>query len=437
MSIDFLLTFVIDAGLMLWLGAQCWRSFILPALIVRGEAGIVKKVEQRFDRFFMLPMLVILFVANSNVVFQQHFPFLWTWRLLLPVLAIVNAAVPYAWRRRGQAVDEMLGLVDALLAVALLTVVVLSQPLLVRNDSLQLYAVIDQWFILFALCLMVGNLLFFMLIVFPLLSLDDAQGQRLALLMKQCSPLILFASAIFAIGLGGELFLQMARAAYLVESSYGRAALVAFTILIAAVIDWVWCMHEAKLLELVKATGDEENESKQNVEESGVRKPGPGKGRSYTRSVMGGVNVGVICGLGLLICIEVMNVFAGSVVLASRSKSPNSVAPSPPYRATMKTTDDQLTLKVLVTPNRFGVNTFTVTVLQQDGMALDGAQVAIYTTMTEMDMGTDVIALKPIGAGQYSAQGDLSMSGRWRLRIVVRTGPSTIHEVSILIDTPF
>ncbi len=444
MSIDFVLAIVIDVGLMCWLGAQCWRSFVLPMVMNRGEVGVVKKVERRFERLFALPMLVILFVANGVIVFEQHLPFLWEWRLLILVLAMVNAGVPYVWRHRGQVVDEMLSLIDALLAVALLTIVVLSSPMAVRDASLPLYGVIDQWLILFALCLMVGSLLFLMIVVLPVLSVDGSKERVwvLVTILRCCSPLILSGSALFALALCGKLFLQVAEVGYFIETAYGRATIVAILLLIAFIFDWIWCRYGVKSSRLVEVVHDGGNGSRgerEETEEGEAEKQALERERRYGQVVAGGVNVGVLCGLGLLLCVGAMDMFAGSVVSLHQPvlRPPSAGAPSQPYRATVRTTDGQLTIKVLVTPNRFGVNTFVVTAAQQDGRLVTGAQVAIYTTMTEMDMGTDVVALKAVGAGQYSAQGDLSMSGRWRLRIVVRSGQNVAHEVSIVIDTPF
>ncbi|MBV8822460.1 MAG: hypothetical protein JO123_06685, partial [Ktedonobacteraceae bacterium] len=63
--------------------------------------------------------------------------------------------------------------------------------------------------------------------------------------------------------------------------------------------------------------------------------------------------------------------------------------------------------------------------------------VSLYTTMLDMDMGTDSINLQPDGKGHFSASGDLSMSGDWQIRIEIRTPDNTLHEVNVRFFTPF
>ena len=56
--------------------------------------------------------------------------------------------------------------------------------------------------------------------------------------------------------------------------------------------------------------------------------------------------------------------------------------------------------------------------------------------MLDMEMGTDQVDLQPHGHRQYSAQGMLSMAGRWQIRILLRTPDATLHEASLELDTP-
>jgi hypothetical protein len=47
--------------------------------------------------------------------------------------------------------------------------------------------------------------------------------------------------------------------------------------------------------------------------------------------------------------------------------------------------------------------------------------VELRLTMLDMDMGQSVLDLQPKGQGVYAAEGDLlSMSGRWRIDLLVR-----------------
>jgi copper transport protein len=74
-----------------------------------------------------------------------------------------------------------------------------------------------------------------------------------------------------------------------------------------------------------------------------------------------------------------------------------------------------------IAPLRVGSNLFQVT-LQSKGQPVDNADlVELRLTMLDMDMGQSVLDLQPKGQGVYAAEGDLlSMSGRWRIDLLVR-----------------
>lgn len=82
-----------------------------------------------------------------------------------------------------------------------------------------------------------------------------------------------------------------------------------------------------------------------------------------------------------------------------------------PFNATVKTKNNKVTIKLTVSPNRFGTNVFTVSVLSSNGVPDTNVGVTIYTQMMDMDMGTDTVNLQPDGKGNFSAQGDLNMGG--------------------------
>ncbi|TMD87182.1 MAG: hypothetical protein E6I79_11820, partial [Chloroflexi bacterium] len=103
-----------------------------------------------------------------------------------------------------------------------------------------------------------------------------------------------------------------------------------------------------------------------------------------------------------------------------------------------KTTDNKFTVKLNVNPNRFGTNIFTVTVIDNStGKPTSNVGVSLYTTMLDMDMGTDSINLRPDGKGHFRSPGDLSMGGDWQIRIQIRTPDNTLHETKVKLFTPF
>ena len=62
--------------------------------------------------------------------------------------------------------------------------------------------------------------------------------------------------------------------------------------------------------------------------------------------------------------------------------------------------------------------------------------VSLYTTMLDMDMGTDNVNLLPDGKGHFAASGDLSMAGNWQLRIQIRTPDNMLHEAKVQFVVP-
>ncbi len=126
-----------------------------------------------------------------------------------------------------------------------------------------------------------------------------------------------------------------------------------------------------------------------------------------------------LVGMGVLICVALLGVFAGSLStpLTGATASTSSTGAS---IQTQQAGDYAVTLKVV--PATFGTNTFTVTVKDKQGQPVDGAAVILQTEMLDMDMGTQSVQLKAMGAtapGSYSGQADLTMAGHWELTVKV------------------
>src|SRR5215469_2193079 len=106
------------------------------------------------------------------------------------------------------------------------------------------------------------------------------------------------------------------------------------------------------------------------------------------------------------------------------------VATKHQYLVTKQTSDAQLTVTFSLTPDRFGPNVFTVTVLDRQGIPAKLGSVSLSTTMLDMDMGTDTIELSPETPGHFSGTGSLSMTGDWQIRVLIRTLDGKIYVVT-------
>ena len=144
-----------------------------------------------------------------------------------------------------------------------------------------------------------------------------------------------------------------------------------------------------------------------------------------------------LLGVAVLVCVGLMNVFAGTLSPTSAQQQ-QPAGNVKPFNTTVKTTDSKFTIMLNVNPNRFGTNIFTVSVVDNStGKPTTNVGVSLYTTMLDMDMGTDTVNLLPDGKGHFSASGDLSMGGNYQIRIQIRTPNNTLHEARVQFYVPF
>lgn len=145
-----------------------------------------------------------------------------------------------------------------------------------------------------------------------------------------------------------------------------------------------------------------------------------------------------LLGVAVLVCVGLMNVFAGTLSPISTAAQQSSSGKNQPFNATLRTSDNKFTVTLNVNPNRFGTNVFTVTVVDNSThKPTTNVGVSLYTTMLDMDMGTDTVNMLPDGKGHFSANGDLGMPGNWQIRIQVRTPDATLHEATVKLVTQF
>ncbi len=111
--------------------------------------------------------------------------------------------------------------------------------------------------------------------------------------------------------------------------------------------------------------------------------------------------------------------------------------PTSAFHTSTKTSDGMFSLQFSVNPNQFGTNTFTVSVNNANSAKpASNLTVQLTTTMLDMNMGTDTVTLQSTSNGDYSAQGELSMSGNWEIGIQIRTPDKTLHEAKVKLHTP-
>lgn len=192
-----------------------------------------------------------------------------------------------------------------------------------------------------------------------------------------------------------------------------------------------------KALEVVQPTTWTESECLASVTAASVKML-EGQVARQTRRLTVVLRWGPLLGVAILICTGLLNVFAGTLLATTTPPvgQPHPSIPTTSFSTTVRTSDQQFTVNLEVSPNRLGPNRFTVHVFTSTGTRETTIGVSLYTTMLDMAMGTDSLNLQPDGKGGFSGSGDLTMSGHWQIRIQIRTPENTLHETTVKLFTP-
>lgn len=141
----------------------------------------------------------------------------------------------------------------------------------------------------------------------------------------------------------------------------------------------------------------------------------------------------VVFGVGVVICFSLLNIFASNLLPPVSAQYRSQAAG--PFQRTVTTFDQQFEVALTITPNRFGPNVFTMTVIDaHTGTPLTTATISLITKMGEMDMGT--LTLQSDGHGVFRTNGDMAMSGDWQIIMQIITPDTVLHEAYVTLFTP-
>ena len=87
-------------------------------------------------------------------------------------------------------------------------------------------------------------------------------------------------------------------------------------------------------------------------------------------------------------------------------------------------------------PLRLGQATFMIDVKDKNGKPVDNATVSFDLNMTAMNMGTQQGTATSQGNGQYSAVGNMSMRGPWRVRTTVKMPDGSTENKDFTVNVP-
>src|SRR5579875_1265983 len=475
---SFIMVTLVDLGVVFWVGAQLWRTFVSQLTDTEDQEQLMieRQTEYRFERFFALPTLLVLLLANVGVLVGQalsltggnpgqalspallsglvadgHFGTYWIMREIVIILAIIVAAYTVLFKGRAQSIDSLITWLNLLLGLALLIAVTLSGHAAAASPDLLIYAVLVDWLHLLAASLWIGGMLFIALIYLPVLkgrSLSERAGSLLTVLPR-FSPLAITGVIIMAVSGPFNAAVHMTSIEQVIATAYGRtlvvkALLVGLLLFTSAIHVGLYRPRLAKDYRKYALARDdgprgetsEAEQSERPIHRTDEVKQLEAQVARQTRRLTSTLRWEPLLGVGVLLCTGLLNVFGGTLQPPAPPAPPAPAKPHP-FVATVKTSDNKFSIDLNVNPNTFGTNVFTVTVRDAATGKVDtNVGVSVYTTMLDMDMGTQANNLQPDGKGHFSAQGDLSMPGRWQLRIEIRTPDNTLHEAKVDMLTP-
>jgi copper transport protein len=481
-----------DLGAIFWVGAQLWLSFVLQTTTEKhpDERTLNLQVEQRFERRFSLPTLALLLLANLGVLYGQaltltggdwgaafslrvlsaqatsgHPGPYWLMRMIVLLLALIVGIYMVRSKQRPRIINQTLPLLNLFLGAMLFIAMAMSGDATGVTSVASPYAVVIDWLHLMASALWVGGMIYILMVYLPVLkphSLDE-QARSLLATLPRYSPLAIAGIVIMAISGPLNATFHLTSIDLLFTTAYGRTLaikvlLVGTLLLIGAYHDF-WLRPRLKKeyqkytyakgrLEKIQTSAKNEGieEEQEPPAENQLRgnklltqqvKLRDGRLTKKTTLLTQILRWEPWLGVAVIVCVGLMSVFAAALTSATATQQqPASSA----FNSTAKTGDGKYIVSLNVSPDRFGSNVFTVQVTDASTGKLLGANevgVTIYTTMLDMDMGTDSIDLQPDGKGGFSATQNLSMGGNWGIEVQVRASDNQLHTVSFKVVTPF
>lgn len=528
-----LMVTLVELGAAFWVGAQLWLNFVLQPSTERykaEETDINAQVEQRFERLFSLPALLVLLLASVGVLIGQaldlfsgnwskalslalltqeatrgRFGAFWLMSEIVIVLAMAVAIYMLRVRQRPHAATMLLPLVNLLLGTALFIAIAMYSAATAVSSSVLPYAIVVDWLHLLASALWVGGLFYIATCYLPILKQQSAAttARSLTHLLPYFSILLTAGIIIMAVTGPFSATFHLTSWSQLFDTAYGRALLVKIglsaALLVAGVIHIallqprvkkeykkysyaaarltpletavnakagapvaVPAQHEAPasqasspsntgMHDSSSSIAETRPEAKSNAPQQGSQPAVPGNTSQQLakqvrlREQRLGRKTGrlesllrweALLGVAIIICVGLMSAFSTIPGAASTNQKSST---SQVFHTTTRTRDGKYSVTLEINPNRFGTNVFTVSVVDNatGKPVTNGINVVIATTMLDMDMGTDEIAMTPDGHGHFSASGELSMPGNWQVSIQIRTPDHSLHEAIVKFYTPF
>lgn len=474
------------------------RLFSLPTLVFLLLANLGVLYGQVLTLTGNNWTTALSFRLLSEQATSGRFGTYWLLRMGVILLALLVGIYMLLSKRRPRVVNQVLPLLNLFLGSVLFIAITMSGHAAAVNAVILPYAVVLDWLHLMAAALWVGGMLYILLVYLPALHARPVSERARSLLtvLTQFSPLAIIGVAIMAITGPLNATFHLTSIDQFITTAYGRTLVIKVLLvggLLATSAYHVGLLRPRLKKEYRKYLYAKErldNAQASVVNEVGIEERVASEVAAEKRPENAGVhldNTAVVgsqtsekrsggstlltqqvklrqerltkkathltrvlrwepwLGVAVIVCVGLMNVFAGTLTptttaSAAQQQSGTSSTTSAPFNGTAKTSDGKYSVTLNITPNRFGTNVFTVHIVDvKTGKQLGAneAGVTIYTTMLDMEMGTDNVELQPDGKGGFSARGDLAMGGNWGIKVQVRTLDNTLHIANFKIYAPF
>ncbi len=447
---------LVELGAVFWVGAQFWQLFVLqPVTEDHADLGTTnKQVQQRFERRFALPTLLVLLAANLGVLIGQA---------TSVTGGNFGSALAAGLLASLVTSGHFLRWANVMLGLALFIAITMSGHAAAVSATILTLALVVDWLHLVAAALWVGGMLYITTAYLPVLRRSPLAERAHALItvLPYYSPWAVAGVVIMAVSGPFSATVHLSSWEQLLSTAYGRA-LVVKVLLVGALLvtstihvlllrprlskeyrKYTYVVARLHAAQAAPAavqvpSGREEAEPrpapKLLTQQVRLRE---GRLARRTGRLSHILRWEPVLGVGVLMCVGLMNVFAGTLSPTATTQ-PQPTGTTKAYHTTVKTTDGKFTTALTVNPNTAGPNVFTVSVIENStGKPTTNVGVSLYTTHLDMDMGTDTVNLQPDGKGHFSATGDLVMGGHWQLRIQIRTPDNSLHEATIKELVPF
>ena len=98
------------------------------------------------------------------------------------------------------------------------------------------------------------------------------------------------------------------------------------------------------------------------------------------------------------------------------------------------TSNGSISLSTNPNPLRPGPATFLIDIKDKSGKPVDNAVVTYDINMTTMNMGTQKGNATSLGNGRYSANGNMSMLGPWRIRTTIKMPDGSVENKDFTVN---